>query len=186
MEYSTDFNEAHRRTDINEGFRSDLKVDPGGETYCGIARNKWPDWEGWKLVDSNQPVPEDMVKCFYLTNFWDDIRGGMMASLSSEVAIKIFDISVNAGRSKAISVLQDALSLLNLNGKLYPDLKVDGRMGELTLFSLKANLKDVSGSFKINEARLLKVIEVLIDGFRIELMRAHPEKEIFRGWYTRI
>ena len=30
--------------------------DSGGETYCGIARNSNPKWEGWKIVDAHKPL----------------------------------------------------------------------------------------------------------------------------------
>ena len=35
----------------NEGGYVNDPDDPGGETYKGIARNMWPDWAGWAIID---------------------------------------------------------------------------------------------------------------------------------------
>lgn len=26
--------------------------DKGGMTYAGIARNRWPNWAGWSVIDA--------------------------------------------------------------------------------------------------------------------------------------
>lgn len=35
-----------------EGGWCDVPGDSGGETYAGIARNFFPNWRGWPLIDA--------------------------------------------------------------------------------------------------------------------------------------
>ena len=37
-----------------EGYYVNDPSDSGGETYCGIARNSNPKWQGWKIVDKHK------------------------------------------------------------------------------------------------------------------------------------
>ena len=46
-----DFNQAFDITMGHEGGYANNKLDTGGETYRGVSRNNWPDWEGWRLID---------------------------------------------------------------------------------------------------------------------------------------
>ena len=45
------FNSAFQITMGNEGGYANNPADSGGETYKGIAKNYWPNWEGWTAVD---------------------------------------------------------------------------------------------------------------------------------------
>ena len=55
--------------------------DKGGETYCGISRANYPDWEGWAIIDtldlkynevSDDPNIKSLVYSFYKKQKWDD------------------------------------------------------------------------------------------------------------------
>lgn len=65
----------------------------GGMTYAGIARNKNPDWPGWKHVDRGDVPPTEMVRKFYYTGYWVPIRGD---ELRYDIAASIFDFAVNS------------------------------------------------------------------------------------------
>ena len=54
-----------------------IEGDTGGMTYAGIARNKWPDWEGWDKIDVKEFDSEltALVRVFFKQNFWDKIMG---------------------------------------------------------------------------------------------------------------
>ena len=45
------FEPAFKLLILHEGGYANNKNDIGGETYRGIARNYWPKWVGWKLID---------------------------------------------------------------------------------------------------------------------------------------
>ena len=60
--------------------------DPGGETYCGISRRRWPNWEGWAEIDKRKsPVAGDLlieeVDAFYWEHFWEPIKGEHLPEL---------------------------------------------------------------------------------------------------------
>ena len=102
-----DFNSAYQILLVHEGGYVDDPDDPGGETYRGIARKSWPNWEGWGIVDtlkSQQGFPgspdehsdlQDKVKSFYLDNFWNKVKG--VGINEQRIADSIFDFAVNAG-----------------------------------------------------------------------------------------
>ena len=50
-----EFEQAFEKMIRNEGGYLLHKVsgDRGGQTYAGIARNFYPDWDGWDLIDRN-------------------------------------------------------------------------------------------------------------------------------------
>ncbi len=45
------FEPAYRIVRKHEGYYLNDPADTGGETYAGIARNLWPNWPGWSIVD---------------------------------------------------------------------------------------------------------------------------------------
>lgn len=84
--------------------------DRGGMTYAGIARNIWPRWEGWSLIDAGRVNADltDMVEKFYKENFWDRIRGDNITA--QQAAYQIFDFAVNAGLKTSVRIAQRILS----------------------------------------------------------------------------
>jgi len=130
-----------------EGFYSNDKNDPGGETVFGLTRKADPDWQGWAIVDQYKAksgfpknLPYDvlraMAKEYYKAKYWDY---AMLDQFPESVAYEMFDIGVNMGKGIAVRFLQRALNILNHNGKDYPDLIEDGQFGPNTFNALKAN-----------------------------------------------
>lgn len=136
------FERAFAATLQHEGGYSNNPTDKGGETYMGIARNKHPQWPGWPLIDdclqygdplSLAPGLTDLVREFYLAEFWQPLRCHLVDPVSAAVAEELFDASVNCGPGNGVKFLQRALNALNSRARLYPDLYVDGSMGARTL-----------------------------------------------------
>ena len=173
----------------NEGLVSNDSVDPGGLTFMGISKVFWPSWEGWDLLEASgykqTPSIESAVKRFYRLNFWNQILGDDIDSLSNIVAEKLFDTAVNMGVNKAVVFFQDAMNLLNVTGSLYPDIEVDGNIGSKTISTFRRYLSYDSPGKDLYIARLLKVMTILQGHFYIEQMRKYPKKEKFRGWFDR-
>jgi lysozyme family protein len=102
-----DFNVAYPIVLSHEGGYIVDPDDPGGETYRGVARKLWSKWEGWDIVDmlkSQQGFPsnldrntdlQDMIRSFYLINFWNKVKGDEIKD--QDVANSIFDFAVNSG-----------------------------------------------------------------------------------------
>ena len=138
------FDVAFGITLANEGTYCNTPGDTGGETYCGISRNNWPNWEGWAFVDSlkaaNSSPTEwaaqlsQYVKAFYKANFWDRFMGDQIDS--QEIANELFDSGVNMGSKVEGQFLQDAINSLNV-GEI-GDLDVDGVVGKGTIAALNA------------------------------------------------
>ena len=106
-----------------EGGYSNHAADPGGETMYGISKVHWPRYwmEGTPTIET--------AKRFYRVEFWDKLK---CQDLNSQfVANELFDTAVNMGHSRAVKFLQSAYNRLRPDNK--PELKVDGRIGALTI-----------------------------------------------------
>jgi lysozyme family protein len=81
------FEDALKKTLLNEGGYVNDPDDPGGETYKGVARKIFSKWDGWKIVDSLKQQSgfpssldkngelQNQIHDFYKVNFWDRISG---------------------------------------------------------------------------------------------------------------
>jgi lysozyme family protein len=166
--------------------------DPGEETYWGISRRYWKSWVGWQYIDkykNNGRIPEKLavslipaVKKFYRTNFWDRMGGDEVAKISPNVAIELFDTSVNLDVMDAVRFMQTALNMQNIGGSTYPDIVVDGRNGKNTLNTLKRYLTYSPGCFTDNEKILLNCM----NGEQYIYYKNNPRHEAFRGWFRRV
>jgi lysozyme family protein len=97
------------------------------------------------------------------------------------VAAELFDTGVNMGPAVAATFLQRALTALNRNGRDYPDLVPDGRIGEHTLAALNAFL-EVRGQAS-GETVLLRALEALQGERYLRLAERRPANEAFLyGW----
>lgn len=118
---------AFDRMIANEGgFKlTNVANDKGGQTYAGIARNRWPRWSGWQFVDRNEVPPTQLVRDFYKANFWDAIKGDYL--LHQGIADSLFDFAVNAGSKMAIKLAQ-----------IVAGVAADGDIGPKTLMALNS------------------------------------------------
>jgi len=133
----------------SEGVYSvDIK-DPGGETVFGVARKRWPKWEGWEYVDALKKNSTSIsiahvlahdtnifikVKDFYYKYFWQKLRCNQM---EDKLAEAVFDTGVNLGKKPAIRLLQRTFNVF-FNGNLI----VDGLIGRKTISALRS-IKDI-------------------------------------------
>lgn len=139
------FEIAEAITGRNEGGYADNKADRGGETFAGIARNFWPNWEGWTYIDRykddfikakanrktklslaawvnasakviTEPVSQ-LVSEFYKSNFWDVNKLDHVDD--QQIANTVYDFGVNSGTVRAAKVLQEAIGVVQ-DGKIGP------------------------------------------------------------------
>jgi lysozyme family protein len=164
--------------------------DRGGETFKGIARKIWPNWDGWVLVDrmknvagfpgnaERDPVLKAKVDQFFKTNFWDSLK---LDDVKSQIiANELFDTGVNMGTSTAAKMLQDGLNFANRAGRLFPNLTVDGAIG-------RASLAAVNGLNEKDSEFLFVVLNVL-QGYRyFSIAKVDESQEAnARGWFDRV
>lgn len=120
---------AYKKTGGFEGGWNHVKGDRGGETYKGIARNYWPKWEGWKIVDKKKPLKhgaiikdealEQHVQKFYKKQFWDVVGGDQIED--QNIANTLYDFGVNAGHGRSIENIQKVLGM-TATGKVSAEL----------------------------------------------------------------
>jgi len=197
----TNFLISLNKTLPKEGLISKNLKDQGGFTYKGISWENHPSWKGWQIIDSvlssyfvaprgikkrvvlddvfNANLPLNrLVEEFYCTEFWNKIQGDKLPS--QLIADELFDTSVNLGVSAASEILQRTLNLLNKNGRLYPDIVVDGIIGSQTLETL-------SQCIAANGEKLIFNLLNFYQAKRyIEIMERDHSQEIFIGWFNRI
>lgn len=168
------------------GYANNLK-DKGGETFHGIARNHWPQWKGWVLIDAHrkkfpagihdsrnwrlvneilkaEPRLKELVESFYRANFWDDVEGDRISSQS--VANILFDWAVNSGEGSPAKSIQRIVGA-----------KADGDIGPAT-------------ALKINAYPSQDALPSLLRSERIKKIKAivqnDPSQSVFlRTWTSR-
>lgn len=163
--------------------------DKGGETYCGISRNNFPNWDGWLIIDPAKQSKDfkdllksnfnlkKLVEQFYFIEFWSKMQCDSMPEF---FAHEMFELSVNCGITRATIILQSALNVLNNNQKKYYDIKTDGKFGPSTLATLEFALDNVSNKLIFN------VVNIFQGSFYLELMIKNPVYEKYIGWFNRI
>ena len=181
------FKIAFDNTVAHEGGYVNRDDDRGGETFKGITRRWFPDWLGWVTIDCAQDkstlldntVLDGMVEDFYLSEFWDAVKG--YALEDQALANLLFDTAVHTGAPDANKYLQAALNFCNRNERLYNDLTVDGLIGPVTLSALKLIVGQGEVWAVTGYAVLLRGEATLID------LRETPEQEINAvGWVDRL
>jgi len=161
------FRIAYNNTLSHEGGYSYDPYDRGGETYKGIARKHWPQWEGWAIVDAIKTKVrveelntllqkniglQGLVEQFYYEKFWMPVGGD---DFNQDIANELFDTAVNQGRLMAGTYLQQALNKLNRNQQDYPDLITDGQIGFNTKHAYRLYMQTARFSSR-NHDKLIK------------------------------
>jgi lysozyme family protein len=187
-----------------EGTYSNHENDRGKETFRGISRKWHPRWDGWEIIDmvketvdgikvlkSGDITPalgeaynnklNQFVALFYKEEFWDRIKGDVLAEIDQTIACEVFDMAVSMGVRAAIKNLQKAINATYQN---YIDARVeiteDGIFGKVTEKHLK-------------ELKEHELITELIEYFRkyralryAEIVRHNPNQAVFiLGWLKR-
>ena len=183
-----DFKVAYDITMKIEGGYANNPSDSGGETWKGIARKKNPNWAGWSVVDEFKSKPgfpanlkdaaglQEIVLLFYKKQYWDTLNLDKINN--QNIANEMFDTGVNMGQAMAGSFLQRALNIANINGKNYPDLSVDGVIGNKTV--------DVLNN-QADQKLVLKLLNILQGSRYVSICESNPSQEIFlRSWMSRV
>jgi lysozyme family protein len=145
------FFESYNKTMKVEGGYANSKHDRGGETWRGISRVFWPNWEGWAIIDSYKPITNTfeknlaldqkldvLVKNFYKQNFWDIMC--LDQCNSQVIANELFDTGVNCGTKVPAKFLQKTLNRLNRQQTWWKDIAEDGAIGNQTISTLNISL----------------------------------------------
>ncbi len=142
---------------MHEGGYVNHPSDPGGETKYGISKRSYP------LLDIKNLTEERAIEIYY-NDFWKRLRCDEIAD--ENLALHVFDFAVNAGRGRAVKMLQKML-----------DTSVDGIIGPHTLkCANEADGKSLTYCYKQERIRYYK-----------RLVERKPEMEVFlKGWVNRV
>lgn len=155
--------------------------DKGGPTCWGITEAVARAF-GYK--GDMRLLPRDLAKKIYYARYYTEPRFDAVAALSPSIAEELTDTGVNMGQGTAARFLQEWLNVLNKRGTLYPDLTADGRIGSMTLYSLKTYLETRG---KEGEERLLLALRCSQGNRYKEIAVAKPTQEDFvYGWLARV
>lgn len=171
-----------------EGGYSNRSADRGGETYRGVSRVYNSDWLGWPIIDkakqsddfprqlANDRVLDSIVVTFY-RSLWGRLHCQSLPT--QELADILFDTAILCGEATSVIYLQRSLNALNRQGKLWPDIEVDGRLGPATLAAVNKAASSAS--------LLIAAIGVIRGYAHIILAeKDQTQEENLRGWLSRL
>lgn len=152
--------------------------DSGGETKYGITKEVA---RRYGYAGSMTSLPESLAYQIYVDKYWNALNLDLIENESELIAEELADTGVNQGVGRAGEFLQRSLNVLNNQGKLWLDLKVDGAVGPRTVAALRSFLKlrGVEG-----EAVLYRMLNALQGEFYVSLAerRQKDEKYVY-GWF---
>ena len=161
-----------------EGGYVNHPADKGGPTCFGITEAVA---RAHGYAGPMRQLPRDEAAAIYTRLYWLRPRLDEVARRSQRLAAELFDTGVNMGPAVAVTFLQRALTALNRNGRDYPDLVPDGRVGSQTLAALDAflELRGKTGAERV----LLRSLEALQGERYLRLAERRPANEAFLyGW----
>lgn len=159
--YSKKFEKAFKYVIANEGSYVFDKNDPGGETKYGISKRSYPN-----LDIKNLNLEE--AKKIYFCDYW--LKGKFEQSSDENIAIQLFDLSVNLGIRAMTIILQRALRSVGIN------VIEDGLLGPVTL----------SATNNADPQALLAAIKSEAAGYYRLIAAKNPQQQKFlKGWLNR-
>jgi len=161
-----------------EGDYVNHPADKGGPTRFGITEAVA---RAHGYAGAMAKLPRVEAAAIYRRLYWLRPRFDEVAKRAPRVASELFDTGANMGPAVAVTFLQRALTALNRNGRDYPDLTPDGRVGARTLGALDAFL--AARGKRGGETVLLRALEALQGERYLRLAERRPANEAFLyGW----
>lgn len=117
-------------------------------------------------------------------DYWYGPRFDQVSALSPDIAAELCDTGVNMGPAVAARFLQRVLNVMNNQGRLYPDIAIDGQIGPRTIAALNSYLTSRGST---STRVMLKALNSLQGARYIELSELRPANENFTyGWFERV
>lgn len=160
-----------------EGGYVNHPADRGGPTCWGITEAVA---RAHGYAGAMRAMPRGEAEAIYRRLYWLRPRFDLVAARSGTLAAELFDTGVNMGPAVAATFLQRALTALNRNGRDYPDLVPDGRIGPTTIAALDAFLACRGEG---GETVMLRALEAMQGERYLRLAEQRPANEAFLyGW----
>lgn len=159
---------------VEGGFVDDPN-DSGGATNYGITEAVA---RSYGYTGHMRDLPRSVAFDIYVAKYWDAVLADKIRVISNPVAAEVVDTAVNMGTGRAGTFLQRSLNVLNDRGRLYPDIKIDGRIGPGTISALESLVK-IRG-----DATLVKMLNCLQGAFYVDLAeRREKDEKFINGWF---
>lgn len=142
------------------------KNDPGGETNHGITKSVAV---AAGYTGSMRDLTKETASNIYVSNYINKPGYGAVITLSPAVGQKLVDAGVNTGPDRSSRWFQTALNSVSRDGKDYPKVTVDGKIGPGTI-SAYSNLQRVRGKVKACEL-MLKLVDAQQAGHYMSLTK---------------
>ena len=168
--------EVSKLTLLEGGYTND-PLDSGGETNFGVTKAvaRAFGYEGAMSL-----MTREQAKMIYRKRYWDALYLDRIEAVAGAVAAEMFDTAVNMGTEVSGRFLQRCLNVLNQNGKMYADIQVDGRVGEMTIAALREYMRNRGAAGAVV---LLRGLNSLQGARYIELAESRGKDERFvYGW----
>jgi lysozyme family protein len=174
------FLSAWRKTGRDEGGYVNHPKDPGKATKYGITEQV-ARAHGYK--GDMRDLPQSRAREIGKAQYWDLMALDDVAALSQPIAEEMFDSGFLSGQATVVQWLQRCLNVANREQLDYPDIRVDGLMGKITLASLSAFLKERGSS---GEVAILNALNGLQSAHFTELAERRETAESFWfGWQSK-
>jgi lysozyme family protein len=161
-----------------EGGYVNHRADRGGPTCFGITEAVA---RAHGYAGAMKQLPREEAAAIYRRLYWLRPRFNEVARRSKRIAAELFDTGANMGPAVAATFLQRALTALNRQGRDYPDLVPDGRIGPRTLAALDGFL--AARGRQGGETVLMRALEALQGERYLRLAEKRPANEAFLyGW----
>lgn len=160
-----------------EGVFSDNPLDRGGPTKYGITQ---ATARRHGYTGDMRDLPRELAVKIYFKDYVEAPGFSRIAALNLPIAEELVDSGVNCGPALPSKWLQRTLNLLNRQGKLFPDLVVDGVLGPATHKALMYVLYQRGAA---GEKIILRTLNCLQGVHYIEITERRPaNEEFFAGW----
>jgi len=160
-----------------EGGYVDHPNDRGGPTNHGITEQVA---RAWGYTGDMKSISKTLAASIYQERYWIATGFWMVSTVSEAIAEEMFDTGVNMGPDHPSRWLQKALNALNAQGKRYPDLTVDGKIGKMTVHTLKTFLMN---RYPDGEKVMLRILNGLQTCRYMDIAEKNQSQEDFIfGW----
>lgn len=156
-------------------------ADRGGPTRWGITQATLAEHRGRPVTpDDVAALTETEAREIYRLMYWERPGFALLGNHSMPIAAEVMDTGVNCGPDPAARMLQRLLNASNDAGRLWPDLKVDGKCGPATSGALGHYLRHRG---KEGEWVLFVALNGLQAAYYLSITESRPPNERFiYGW----
>lgn len=161
----------------SEGGFVDDPNDSGGPTNFGITHKVAC---GYGYEGPMKDLTRSLAFEIYAGHYWSSVCADDLLLISARITEEIVDTGVNIGPTRSATFFQRVINVLNNEGSLYSDIKVDGRIGPKTVSAFEVCFR------ARGERVILRALNCLQGSYYIALAETYPKNERFvYGWLSK-